>query len=444
MWQRGDHAGAIAQMREIVTADPDYFWGWQQLANWFDEEESTADYLQATEHLVRLGPNDPSAFGYRGEARAAAGDRRGAKGDFRRAFELDPAYAFAGISLFDSLLADDELDEAERTVARLEEHVGGPHVQLRSLRLKCLRKDREGAAAVFRSLIAQSDVPPFVISKAAAAMEEAGFDAAVDTAVGEAVDGEPIQAVARLFVERAGARNDWSFLERLPQLLKRGEGGREVLYATIDALAGPAHRGRLHDLLGQYGDEIRQSHRGWAKAIGSLVSVRDYETAVTWAGDWKERKPDEPWMLHPLSIALRQLGRFQEAYQVAVYVLGLEAEDTTTDDFRVWLAFEETLDGRADRAERTLGSVDEEELDDVPRILYKLAKSLIGVQRAGRSGFEVARSAGMQAVRELAPKDNDPDLFLSYQRWARRLAQAVGGVGPWLWSLLYGKKLPRK
>jgi tetratricopeptide (TPR) repeat protein len=444
MWQRGDHAGAIAQMREIVTADPDYFWGWQQLANWYDEEESTADYLQATEHLVRLGPNDPSAFGYRGEARAAAGDRRGAKNDFRRAFELDPAYAFAGISLFDSLLADNELDEAERTVARLEEHVGGPHVQLRSLRLKCVRQDRDAAAAVFRALIAQVDVPPFVISKAAAAMEEAGYDAEVDAAVGEAVDGEPSQAVARLFVERASARSDWSFLERLPQLLKRGEGGREVLYATIDALAGPAHRGRLHDLLRQYGDEIRQSHRGWAKATGALASIRDHETAVTWATDWQDRKPDEPWMLHPLSIAFRQLGRFEEAYQVAVYVLDLQTEDTTTDDFRVWLAFEEALDGRADRAERTLGSVDEEELDDVPRVLYRLAKSLIGVQRAGRSEFETARSAGMQAIREFAPKDADADLTLSYQRWAKRLARDAGGMGPWLWFILYGKKLPRK
>src|SRR5262249_31170185 len=152
-------AGAISQMREIVTADPDYFWGWQQLANWYDEEESTADYLEATEHLVRLGPTDPSAYGYRGEARAAAGDRRGAKADFRRAFELDPGYAFAGISLFDALFTDNELDEAERTVAWLEEHVGGPHVQLRALRLKCAQKDREGAAGAFRMLIVQPDVP---------------------------------------------------------------------------------------------------------------------------------------------------------------------------------------------------------------------------------------------------------------------------------------------
>jgi cellulose synthase operon protein C len=444
MWQRGDHAGAISQMREIVTADPDYFWGWQQLANWYDEEESTADYLEATEHLVRLGPSDPSAYGYRGEARAAAGDRRGAKADFRRAFELDPAYAFAGISLFDALLADNEFDEAERTVAWLEEHVGGPHVQLRALRLKCARKDRDGAAGVFRTLIVQSDVPPFVISKAAAAMGEAGFDTEVDAAVQEAVGAEPSQAVARLFVERASARNDWSLLGRLPQFLKQGEGGREVLYATIDALAGPAHRGRLHDLVLKYGDEIRQSHRGWAKATGALVSIRDHATAVTWAADWQERKPDEPWMLHPLTIALRQLGQFEEAYQVAVYALELQAEDTTTDDFRVWLAFEEALDGRADRAQRTLDSVDEEELDDVPRILFRLAKALIRVQRDGRTGFENARSTGMQAIQEFAPKDEDADLRLSYRRWARKLAQAAGGVGPWLWAVLYGKKLPRK
>src|SRR5262249_49049952 len=249
MWQRGDRDGAVARMREIVAVDADYYWGWQQLANWYDEEESPADYLEATEHLGRLGPPDPSAFGYPGEARAAAGDRRGAKADFRRAFELDPAYAFAGISLFDALFADNDLEDAERTLGVLEKHVGGPHVLLRALRLRCLRKDRDGAREALGRLVAQTDLPQFVATKAAAAMTDAGYGSDADSIIAEAVAKDAGPAVARLFVERAAARGDWSFVERLPSLLKRGEVGREMLHAAVDALAMPAHRSRLHDVL---------------------------------------------------------------------------------------------------------------------------------------------------------------------------------------------------
>jgi tetratricopeptide (TPR) repeat protein len=442
MWQRGDRAGAIVRMREIVGTDSDYVWGWQQLANWYDEEEAAADYLEATEHLVRLGPTDPSAFGYRGEARAAAGDRRGAKADFRRAFELDPAYAFAGISLFDSQMTDGELDDAERTLAKLEEHVGGPHVRLRTLRLRAARKDSDGAREAFDSILQQSDVPAFVVTKAAAAMTEAGFASAADSVIAEAVERNPTAAVARLFVDRGAARGDWTFLDRLPSLVKRGDAGREVLYAAVDALGAPGHRGRLHELLARFGDEIRETHRGWAKAAGALVGAGDYEAAASWAADWQARKPDEPWMLHPVAVAFRHICRTDEARRVTVYALGLPAEDPTTIDFRVWMAFEEALDGRADQGERLLADIDEDDLDDVPRILQALAMALFAVQRKGRLAFADARERAQIAVRQYAPKAGDTDLAFSYRRWSKRLAHDAGGVAAWLWAIFKGKALP--
>jgi len=442
LWQRGDRAGAVARMREIVGTDPDYYWGWQQLANWYDEEDASAQYLEATEQLVRLGPTDPSAFGYRGEARAAVGDRRGAKADFRRAFELDPSYAFAGISLFDSLMSDGDLDEAERTLARLEEHVGGPHVQLRALRLRASRGDGSGARQAFEALVRDTEAPPFVVSKAAAALSEAGYAAHVDEVVAKSVEGDPAPAVARLFVERAAARGDWSFLDRLPAFVKKGEGGREILYAVIDALGGPAHRARLHELLASFGDTVRETHRGWAKATTALVGVRDYAAAATWAADWQARKPDEPWMVHAQALALRHLGRAEEAARVAAYALDLPAEDTSTDDFRVWLAFEEALAGRTDRSNGFLADVDEEELDDVPRILFAFAKALIQVQRQGRPAFAEARARGWAALKEFGPKEADPDLTLSYRRWAKRLARDAGGLAAWVWAAFQGKRLP--
>jgi len=440
-WQRGDHISAIAQMREIVTADPDYFWGWQQLANWYEEEESNPEYLEATEQLVRLAPNDPSAFGYRGEARATVGDRRGAKIDFRKAFELDQTYAFAGISLFDALLVDEEIEEAERVLARLEEHVGGPHVHLRSIRLKSKKADGEGASEAFRALLLEEELPPFIVTKAASAMTEAGFADAVDQAVDEAAKKRMTQSIARLFVDRAVARSDWSFLDSLPEYLNSGDEGREVLYAALDSLAQPAQRERLHELLRNHGDEIRKTHHGWAKALTALVSLHDYEMGSTWAADWEIRNLDEPWMLHPLVDAFRHLGKTDDARRVAVYALDLPSDDPSTEDFRVWLAFEEALDGSTERAAGLLNDVDDDELDDLPRILFTLTMSLIRVQREGRSAFIESRRMGEEAVRDYAPQDRDDDLSLSCRRWATRLAQDAGGLTAWFWATFKANRL---
>ncbi|HVK08822.1 MAG TPA: hypothetical protein VM597_08615, partial [Gemmataceae bacterium] len=398
-----------------------------------------ADYLEATENLVRLGPTDPSAFGYRGEARAALGDHRGAKADFRRAFEIDPAYAFAGISLFDRQLADNETTEAERTLALLQEHVGGPHILLRTIRMRCLKKDPAGARSAFEELLTTADAPPFVVTKAAATLSEAGYGDVIDDLVRGAIGPDTPGHVARLYVERATGRGDWSFVDQVGG----GKTGPEVLYAVVDALAAPAHRSRLHSFIGAHGDRLRETHRGWGKVAVALGAARDFDAVVSWAADWEKRKPDEPWMLHPLAVALRQLGRPEQAHRVCVYASELPGEDTTTPDFRGWMAFEEAVAGRTDRAAELIEDVDAEDLDDVPHILWEFTRGLIDVQRRGRPAFAEARARGLNAIQSLAPKTADPDLLQSYRRWAARLVRDGGGLIAWVWALFGTRRLPK-
>jgi hypothetical protein len=90
-----------------------------------------------------------------------------------------------------------------------------------------------------------------------------------------------------------------------------------------------------------------------------------------------------------------------------------------------------------------LAVVDEDELDDVPRVLHALTVALVQVQRRGRPAFAEARDRGLEAVKEFAPKTDDADLQLSYQRWARRLAKDAGGLAAWIWARLRAGQLPR-
>lgn len=442
--QQGDRKAAITQMRTIVDIDPEYHWGWQQLATWYDEERMTVDYLEATEQLVRISPNDPSAFGFRGEARGANGDRRGAKADFRKAFEMDPNYVFAGISLFDILIDNDDLDEADQVLAQLEEHSTSQHVRFRALRLHCKRRDAEAARTTFRLLLEHPEPPSFLYGKGAEVMDNAGYrkeaDEILSMVVGEA---NVASSVLRLWVDRSVTQDDWSFMDRLPALIEQNPNSREALYATIDILSQPKYRKQLHELLHDHGELVRATQRGWAKGTSALVNAGDYQAAITWGADWATREIDETWMLHSLVLAYRRLARYEDAYRVAQSAIALDDDDGFTDEFRVWVAFEDAIAKRMTQAEEGLSLIEVDALDDVPRILYTLTETLLAVQKHGRSEFVKARREGLDAIKQFAPQEGDPDLVLSYRRWVDRLAKDAGGLAAWMWAKLGGRKLPQ-
>ena len=56
--RRGDARGAIPQTRDALAQDTDYYWGWQNLADWTCDAGETALYLEAAEAMVRLVPDN--------------------------------------------------------------------------------------------------------------------------------------------------------------------------------------------------------------------------------------------------------------------------------------------------------------------------------------------------------------------------------------------------
>src|SRR5262249_3083541 len=81
--RRGNVDGAVKKMEALVEKEPDYYWGWQQLAGWYNEMARTDDYLHAAEQLYRLRPESPVALAHLGEAKLLTGDREGGKADLR-------------------------------------------------------------------------------------------------------------------------------------------------------------------------------------------------------------------------------------------------------------------------------------------------------------------------------------------------------------------------
>jgi Flp pilus assembly protein TadD len=233
--ERGDLKEAIAQMRAVVADDPHFYRGWAELARWCEQAGDHAGYRDAAQKLTRLDPQNPLSFAVLAGARLRSGDRPGAKAALRRAFELAPDYAYAGMTLFDMLVEDGELQPAGELLQRLRTHIGGEWVLAREVQLAARRGDAAMALLHLRELCAGGDGEPWPLHAAAQAMAEAGWSDSLDQALEEALDrpGANPQAGA-LWVRSRLSRGDWSAATRLPDLQARGAIGVQATSTPAD------------------------------------------------------------------------------------------------------------------------------------------------------------------------------------------------------------------
>src|SRR5262249_52878412 len=116
VYLRGDPETAVELMTEAVRLDPEYLWGWRNLADWCEQLKQHDEHLQATERLVALGPYTPTNYARRAEARRAKGDRAGAMADYQRAAELAPDFLYPLFQLFDMHVEDGHTEAARQVL----------------------------------------------------------------------------------------------------------------------------------------------------------------------------------------------------------------------------------------------------------------------------------------------------------------------------------------
>jgi tetratricopeptide (TPR) repeat protein len=173
----GDYATAITRMQGLVAVEPDYVWGWHQLAEWFNETGNPQQYREAASEFVQLQPHHPAGWAMRGEAKLQTGDREGGKADLREALKLSPGYSLAAAILFDAHLADGEYREAEKALGVLQEHASGPEVAVKQIQLACRTRDEDTALRAFTEICEGEGLSLYPLQAALQALREAGWEA---------------------------------------------------------------------------------------------------------------------------------------------------------------------------------------------------------------------------------------------------------------------------
>ena len=431
---------AIRLMRECLAEDPEYTWGWRQIAYWHDELGEHRECLEAADQLVRLSPTDPHAFGLRGEAKRLLNDHRGARDDFQRAFELDPTFDAAGHQLMSEQLATDDLGGAQRTLEALREQDDGTVLKLRAVQLAARRKDLAEAREAFASLAADPQSPRGLLREAAKEFDEQEWTKEADEELSVQIEHDDCSpAAAAIWAERTiSAGNAEHVADRLKELSQRvPNSAAEAIQVYAWAMAITDQPDRATATIQRFAELLRETTEGWARAGATLAEAKKYPLAVAWLQEWKNRDGVEPWMLRALADSHRARGEDEPAEAVTRGALELDAEEFPPD-MRAWLAIVDALAGRTESAREHRNRIDPEQLLAGPQLLLAAADAMLKVQSAEpekRAGAMEDAKRELKAAVSSCPPSEVPIAFHKwYRRIVRRMAADAGGWKAKLWS----------
>jgi tetratricopeptide (TPR) repeat protein len=449
--QRGNLAGAIEKAKEALAEHPDYYAGWQLLADWQVQAGQIKDAVQAAEAMAGLAPLEPVPLGYLGDLKLRLQDRAGAAAAFQRAFTLDPHYEYAGFNLFDLQLEDRDFAAAEATLKILQRAGENPQTLAITVLLACQLKDWPRALDAFKGLCADSRTEHHPLDRAMRALDTAGqkkqADAAFDHALAQP-NCNPV--VGELWVDRMIARNRWRIHKRLAELQANQTLGRRVILRYLDHLGDAFQKARnnkdvttpwrLHyhfkKILKAYDPWLSTDTESWGKVGYVLSCAGKPQPVINWLGDWRNRPKAESWMLYNLALMLQRARRFDEARDLIREAVTLRHTSDLYEYFRTHAAFEEALLGNADDARKHLAALPAgDHIRRDLRPLRAMTGILLGLDRP-RSAEKDKRLANFKgAVKEafdnVNPAKHPRIIREAYRRFALVADQKVPGAQFW-------------
>lgn len=443
---RGETPAAIARMEKVLADDPNHYPGWELLADWHRDREDWPAYLVAAREMVRLDPNDSRSMGYLAHALSKAEPQTDIRPYLRRAQHLKPDYVYAGNRLFDLELEAGNFDAAESALRALSAHVDNGYIRWRGILLAAKRGDREAAIERFRKMcfMHENDIDPFRDSLHA--LVDAGWRRDAGRVVEELVLAADVNPhIGTLWVERRAAlRHTWRRFHGFERVLVTGTTGHHAAQALLRHYKAGKKVRALRRLLRRHREEFTRNDETYGLVGFALMGNNLARDTAAWFAEWRAHPNLDPWMLHNLAGALRDLGRDREAAEVSQQALA-RPRDHTFNEHNLWLTIDAAFAGDRAEAERRLANVDQKELSNYRRFILCLARALIAIGGEPVPLDPAVYARAVEALRGLfglVPTFlEEPVLrrYLAKALWriARaRDGNAVFAIGRWLYFVL--------
>jgi tetratricopeptide (TPR) repeat protein len=434
--QRGRTDEAIDQMRQVVREDPKYYWGWTQLAEWYENLGRPRDHLDAAQRLVELGPANAWNYSHRAAARRNAGDRPGAKEDFVHALELSPGFEFVAFQLFDMQCQDSEYADAEKTLENVGPAIHPKEIALRQVVLASRLSQPARAVEQLPALTNPDSNRNYLLAQAADLFLEAGWAKALaddlagrltvnDTAIGT--------AWARALAKAGGLRWRRALLRRVDA----GDVSSACLSGICDGLLAVKQRSLINKVVRHCEAHLLGDNWAWANVARIWCDHCEDARVVEWMADWTTRQSLEMWMLVNLALSLRGLGRTEEAHAVQEFAVEKAKPDHSRSYHEAWLALDAAMAYKAEAVQDYLMRTDLSTVDGYTLLIATFARAvLVTVTAPDKTyAFDEARHQLTQAARTIGPLLYHTALLKAYRSVVRRIAKNCGGAGRKLWAL---------
>ncbi len=319
--QRRRFEQAIARMRSILAENAGYLWGWRQLTSWLQETGDIAGAAEALEAMRRLRPHDGWVARELGFLKLRQEDRPSAEKAFRDALDAAPEDIAAAHNLLELELGRGDLPAAARTLGIMQVHQPGTATLAAAITLRLREADPQGALEYLRALAMSPDPDPWPFSRAVDAFKEDSHCGSalriLRRGVREGRNPECAPSVVRLLCARRRFFAAAFFYLRL----EPGE-ARQRTTAPLLQLLAPNGKNLLISLLSRMRhDALREDDAAWAYVGYALMERRKMKSMVRWMADWEKRPDVQPWMLFNYCVALRCIGREEDAHRIATHVL---------------------------------------------------------------------------------------------------------------------------
>ncbi len=452
--RRGNLHGARERMRAVLADQPEYEWGWRQLADWAEAAGDKAEALAAAERLAFLDPHAAGPLGYVAAARLQLGQRAEAKRDLREAMRRDPAYLYAPITLLREQLDDHEFEAAEQTLAFFQKHHPGALALSRTVLVAARGKEPRRAGQALELL---ARLPPAPnggdggLGEAVDAVLNAGWHDAVERVLGEAMRASAgachPETAAYWARARTARKGGWKGLEADLRRLPGDALCRAARLAVLSVIAEQRLASRLPGFVRRMRRELRADTESWGQAGYALVACGFHWRATRWLTDWRERLDIKCWMLLNLAVALRASKRHEFALCINRDALTLPP-DHTRGKHLVWVALEDALSYDPNIYKHSFEFYKEIEGQGMEtgqpfRYLRALAGHVLAIRRepdtAGRQAAWKAASVGLRAERKKAAGilRGNPAVRRAEYRARRRMARDAGAGWTWLGLWLF-------
>jgi tetratricopeptide (TPR) repeat protein len=440
--QRGEVEKAIEMMHSVVADDPNFYWGWRQLAHWYDNSGRVEEYLKAAREMARIAPQSAGAHGIVGDALLQSGDRVGAKREFARALAAMPDYSFAGVSLFDLQLEDNELDDASATIETVLRNTDDDHTRARAIQLAVQRNDVAGATTHLRAMCLSHNAAneEEAIMWAVNELGSKGWGKEVEGVLHSVLPEPQVRPVVGAAWAKACIYNkNPDFEKQLPALLERGEVGIRAMASCVESFAELKQSRDLRRFIEENRSTLRRHTETWGSTGYALYEISDNKGVIEWLSDWPQRADVKPWMLLNLAVCLRYTKRRAESTQVSRAASTLEHESGTSSH-QAWIAFDEAYSGNAQEAQAALDAINGEELEPFYQFLCTMTQIMLEVQQSSdeerAAAFASARRKMKEARKEhRALYRQTPLMQQAANECIEVVSRKIGGIRGLLWKL---------